>query len=265
MSIIPIITSKEGASLTFANWLEAGVEKVACYLSDLLIKPGIQLLKERPLKQYISWPGEIALNLDGLKANDEGVIKIRSPYDGSIISTTTSEILALVISLKPEKVIIPERFCNKMNDFLEQIPKEIFVYVSEKCLPINSKKTYGIYLRYQHQDFTEFLEVIKSYRDYSCYVSGDFDFYALERLKEKKVSIETDFLAKEGVQGFVISQGNLVDLKDEAYSLDFEKIDNACQCPSCNLNFTKAYLHHLYFNTPLLCHRLLIQHNAWNL
>ena len=45
--------------------------------------------------------------------------------------------------------------------------------------------------------------------------------------------------------------------------MQFETIDPECTCPTCSQQFTKAYLHHLLQQTPLLCHRLLIQHNVF--
>ncbi|NCT56498.1 MAG: hypothetical protein GW760_02125 [Legionella sp.] len=52
-------------------------------------------------------------------------------------------------------------------------------------------------------------------------------------------------------------------ITDEKYAMDFSVLDRACACPACSDGFTRAYFHHLYAHTPLLCQRWLVMHNAW--
>ena len=77
--------------------------------------------------------------------------------------------------------------------------------------------------------------------------------------------IETDEPGQDALQGIVYETVNKINLADSTYSMDFKLIDNDCECPTCAQNFTRAYLHHLYHHTPLLCQRFLIQHNVFQL
>ena len=46
------------------------------------------------------------------------------------------------------------------------------------------------------------------------------------------------------------------------YEHDFSVLSENCDCESCQSQFTKAYLHHLFQHTPLLAQRYLLIHNA---
>jgi queuine tRNA-ribosyltransferase len=48
---------------------------------------------------------------------------------------------------------------------------------------------------------------------------------------------------------------------DETYENDLNLLVAGCNCPSCAQGFTRAYLQHLYKQTPLLAHRYLAMHN----
>ena len=52
-------------------------------------------------------------------------------------------------------------------------------------------------------------------------------------------------------------------ITDKQYEMDFSILDSACACPACKDGFTRAYFHHLYVHTPLLCQRWLVMHNKW--
>lgn len=75
--------------------------------------------------------------------------------------------------------------------------------------------------------------------------------------------IESDKPALDGYNGIVYEASGTFCIQDEAQRLQFEIIDTSCACPTCSQGFTRAYLHHLFQHTPLLCQRLLIQHNSF--
>jgi queuine/archaeosine tRNA-ribosyltransferase len=52
-------------------------------------------------------------------------------------------------------------------------------------------------------------------------------------------------------------------IQDKSNTENFKTLDASCQCPACTSNLTRAYFHHLYAHTPLLCHRWLVMHNLW--
>lgn len=73
---------------------------------------------------------------------------------------------------------------------------------------------------------------------------------------------EEDLPAEHGFQALVYTQDGMLDLKEKHYETQHIRIDENCSCTICNQDFTRAYLHHLYFHTPLLAQRLLIMHNV---
>lgn len=76
--------------------------------------------------------------------------------------------------------------------------------------------------------------------------------------------VESNQPALDGYHGIVYEKSNSFSVQDETQRLQFEVIDCACGCPTCRQGFTRAYLHHLFQHTPLLCQRLLIQHNSYS-
>lgn len=65
-------------------------------------------------------------------------------------------------------------------------------------------------------------------------------------------------LAQDGK--FIYSQ-SICDISATEYKWQFEPLTKECACPTCKLNLTKAYLHHLWFEVPLLTMRYLAMHN----
>lgn len=76
--------------------------------------------------------------------------------------------------------------------------------------------------------------------------------------------IESDLWASDACEGKVYTSRGVINLTESVFSTDFNVIDSNCSCSTCQQQFTRAYLYHLLRNTPLLCQRLLIQHNIVN-
>jgi len=76
--------------------------------------------------------------------------------------------------------------------------------------------------------------------------------------------IDSDAPAKAGMQGQVCAEEGLINILDASMAMDFNPISNHCACKTCQQPFSRAYLHHLLQNTPLLAQRFLIQHNVFN-
>lgn len=72
----------------------------------------------------------------------------------------------------------------------------------------------------------------------------------------------TDLPAADAMQGKLYVDAGRISILDHRYTEDFTPIDEGCDCPCCKQAFTRAYLHHLLMQTPLLCQRFLIQHNV---
>lgn len=70
---------------------------------------------------------------------------------------------------------------------------------------------------------------------------------------------------QDALKGLIYASGNECDylITDKKYAMDFSVLNKACACPACADGFTRAYFHHLYVHTPLLCQRWLVMHNIW--
>lgn len=93
-----------------------------------------------------------------------------------------------------------------------------------------------------------------------------FDFLLLDQPLGQLTTVDpgamiSDEPAEQGRQGLVYTRQGLIDIKDKDYALDFARLEPDCGCPSCFQGLSRAYLHHLLANTPLLAQRWLIQHN----
>ena len=78
------------------------------------------------------------------------------------------------------------------------------------------------------------------------------DFMEIER--QRGISVATSVMTFN-------YNGQKINILDTIYSEDFTSLAAGCVCPTCQQGFTKAYLHHLLQNTPLLAQRFLIAHN----
>ena len=56
------------------------------------------------------------------------------------------------------------------------------------------------------------------------------------------------------------NSGRLV-IKQACYKNDPRPLEEECQCPTCTLKFSRAYLRHLFMSREILSHRLLTLHN----
>lgn len=84
----------------------------------------------------------------------------------------------------------------------------------------------------------------------------------IQLLMNDETLMVSDKPAADALAGIVYTHSDAIDLTKTCYAEDFNVIDAHCACPSCRQGLTRAYLHHLFVQTPLLCQRFLIQHNA---
>jgi queuine/archaeosine tRNA-ribosyltransferase len=87
------------------------------------------------------------------------------------------------------------------------------------------------------------------------------DYLAPDDFKENNAPSE------DALKGVIYTskntENNTFSIQDKKNTLDFSVLDENCACPGCKAKLTRAYFHHLYAHTPLLCHRWLIIHNQW--
>lgn len=262
-TFIPLLTTNAGLCLTLANWQEVEVSTASYSLEHLLYKPGLELLKkiENP-KAYLACPGDMVLNATSLMANREGYFILKSPYDGSKIKCFLMDVIELIHHLKPNAVILPK-------NILEDVP-EIWTHWHDSIMPFLHpedlknqpiEKDYGVYFNAVDQvDWNQ----LEQWAHKPRYLMGQFEPELIHSLSTKGIEwVETDEPAQAALQGLVYTQTGSINLANSETSLQFEPIEEHCACPTCAQGFTKAYLHHLFHHTPLLCQRLLIQHNLY--
>lgn len=265
IGLIPILTSLSGSTLTAKNWQESAISTCACVLSSLLIKPGIEVLAKLPnLNTYFGCKDHLVLNASALefKGKSQQCV-LRSPYDGSLVSLGYDGLAQLIKTLAPSYLLI----CPDAKELLNDIPSSTRVFISDVDNASNHlSSVYGVYFHFnsQHISLDAFCEQIEHAQGSPCYVMGDLDMQALKVLAERGAKfLESDRPAFDACKGLVYTENGVVSITDREFEYLFEPLDSICICPTCEQKLTAAYLHHLFEHTPLLCQRLLIQHNVY--
>ncbi len=260
---VPVLTSQSGLCLTMENWQEIGISTAAYYLESLIMKPGYPLLKSLDsLQSYCGWPGAIVINASFAAANSEGIYNFRSLYDGSRLTISQDELFSLIIKLKPNMVILPLGFANYLRNQQLSFPQTLtpFIPENENAELDNG----GLYFSYEKtESFASFLEKLKLVKNKSCYLSGHFDLMQAHELIALGVKwLESDKPSADALMGIIYGETNNFSLLARDMANQHQPIISYCTCPTCSQKLTRAYLHHLFQQTPLLCQRFLIQHNA---
>ncbi|HVT62347.1 MAG TPA: hypothetical protein VHD33_02520 [Legionellaceae bacterium] len=252
--LVPTITTPAGACLTRANWHELNINTVACALDYLLMKPGLHYLETLAhIDHYLGDIGDCILDASMLVLNEQKQFIIRSVYDGSRISLSLSRFWALVEQLNPYAIVLPPSLTQYELPFLRDvIPVFPFEQVSQRHYP-TSYGVYGSEATVCHQSFEKikliylmYEGVVPSFSVTSCSVP---------------IYIAANQPAQDAYQGIVYLKTGPDMITQAVFANQFETLIDNCTCPICMQGFTKAYLHHLFQNTPLLCQRLLIMHN----
>jgi queuine tRNA-ribosyltransferase len=254
-NFVPVLSSNAGSCLTPDNWQEVNTTNACWHLDSLLLKPGLDILKKiTDLKQYLVWSGHLTINAVSLKENSAGVFSLRSTYDGSKIHFNFADFMELIQQLRPDAVLLPEQSVQNHPDWWMTWPDDVYPYISWRDADaVSPMRPYGIYS-----------EAKDMFDKPPHYIFGNMSPERVRGLcAEGMRFIETNEPAEMAFWGKVYSSSGIIDITDAKYELDFEPIDNQCSCPTCIQSFTKAYLHHLLQHTPLLCQRLLIQHNIY--
>lgn len=246
---VPKATSQAGLCLTPANWHEAGITTLSYSLESLLIKPGLKLLQSIPdIRKYLGWDGMLILNAEHLVTNKEGLYTLTSSFDGTKIHVTPVELIGLIKHLRPDMVILPKKITEEYPDIWNDWKDTVkpFIYENDQC-------SYGTCFKSQQQNSQQ------------SYITGNLSLVEMTQLKTQGTDfiVESDLPANDAIQGRVYTAFGVINLADSNHSIEFDLIDSNCKCPTCSQQFTKAYLHHLFHNTPLLCQRFLLQHNIW--
>lgn len=256
MHYIPIINSSAGACLTMANWQDIGVKTVCLALEALLLKPGLSVLRAlADLKQYYPWNGAILLDARLNSSNKEGLYTVRSPFDGSRFTIDKNDLTSLMVDLSPDTVLLPSDF-NTDDSTRVHNPTLPVLDCQKESL---EKSGNAYYLSYAwDRRFNE--RIIADRQD--IYLIGDFEPSSWQAIAQCFKHVISDAPAKYGFVGKLYSREGMLDITHQGMVHQHVPIDEQCDCSTCKQGFTRAYLHHLFSQTPLLCYRLLILHNA---
>ncbi|WP_165481089.1 tRNA-guanine transglycosylase [Legionella impletisoli] len=256
---IPLVSTVAGRALTAESWSAAGVRVLSCSLESLLMKPGYDtLLKLTHLKRYLAWPHQLVLNASLPKRKSETFYTVRSTYDGKVTQLTLLQLVKLSLSLDPDILILPKLSAYEFESIQSFLPnhKEIFLTFSDAEQPSD----YGYY--YPIDEANALLDSSEFAPNRSYYLAGSFNVYDLTKLAAKGVAyLESDKPASDAMQGKLYTEKGMLDITETVNEFNFEPVESDCFCTSCKKGFSRAYFHHLYSQTPLLCQRLLIEHN----
>jgi queuine tRNA-ribosyltransferase len=207
---------------------------------------------------------------------------IRSDYDGHMRRYSFEEIMMLIAKLKPTFVVLPEGICQQDQFSWKSLPSTIFPFFPLVDSPgPNETSPYGWYCtsrpgiasqQYFVRQVDGMLEISEGLRcsqqalffDKPCYVAGDFSPSLLNHLQQSNISyVESNRPADDAYRGIAYQKAGVLKITEEQYQMQFETLEFDCGCSTCNQKLSKAYLNYLFQSTPLLCQRLLIQHNIW--
>lgn len=262
-NFIPVLTSEAGLCLTKENWQEAKVTATSYSMEQLLYKPGCEVLENIvALTEYLACPGELIINAMSLVSNKEKRYVLKSPFDGSKSTFTVEELVHLIHHLNPKAVLLPPNITRDFPQIWENWNENIepFIHVAD-VEKSGIPKHYGVYFNILKEVDWEQLD---RWSHLNRYVVGNFDPQQILDFQNNGISlIETDAPSQEAMLGRVYSREGTLDLTEPKTEMQFATIDAECVCPTCSQQLTRAYLHHLFAHTPLLCQRFLIQHNVF--
>lgn len=231
-TFLPIITTLTGSSLLACDWKRIGVRSLSLHLDSLLVKPGIELLRElRDLAAYVGWGETIVLNAAHLKKSNLGIYRVRSTFDGRISTYTEEELLEVIRQLNPTYFVAPSMtWADALSD------TSIRLIVPEHQKTINHE---GVWRKLDDEN--------------------TLLTYGTQRWQETEKPISL------AVSGLIYTEGDeILDIKQAEMAQLFRPLATGCICEACQTNLTISYFHHLFTHTPGLCQRFLIQHNVAN-
>lgn len=259
--IVPVLTDVAGLYLSFEDWQLLDFN-IACFnLMRLLLKPGVDKLQVmQSLAHYAAWDGlSILSTLADTQIKSRlisGAYHYKSPYDGARIILDQKLASDLTYSLKPDLTL------NTSNwQLSSSIP---FLSSINQTSNLTSNHI-GVVIEFAANNFKEQLDSLDKLKHEKniglIYAKGEFDLQQLLLLLISGADlVETNLLAQDAVDGTLYTKLGNIDLGQPSYERDFQAVEESCPCYTCK-NFTRAYLHHLHNQTPLLSKRLQIVHN----
>ena len=250
VGLIPVLTSAAGSAMTAQNWEAIGVETAAYMLSALLMKPGFDVLLQcGSLRSYSGWGGHIVLNASDLSVDKSGMVVIRSIYDGRISRYTQESLITLINQLQPDVVVLPSFLSSGLSS-------SIFPFISSDVLG-QWDRQHGVWFILKDNQVPD----LHDFNQLPVYVMGNDMRKMQPALRD--FWLESNEPASDALNGVIYDHAASFSIDSEEHSMAFSPLSGGCECPKCSQGLTRAYLHHLYAQTPLLCYRFLVQHNYY--
>lgn len=262
IALIPILSDAVGQTLTIQNWQQVGVKTASFYLSDLLVKPGAALLNSIVADKRNLVAQEISINASLPASKEAGYYRVHSTYDGQICQCSLVEVLELVCQIQPSMVVLPEGIGDQSVMVWDRLPPSIFPFIpiDELSSYTNLPDEYGLYVSMKEEDS----ETISLLTGRPHYLAGEITREKLLEIKSADVmAVESNLPVRDALRGTVYQEEHIIQLTDPFWANHMERISEKCACTTCQQGFSIAYLHHLYFQTPLLAQRFLAQHNVY--
>jgi queuine tRNA-ribosyltransferase len=260
-NFVPCITSFAGNTLTGENWYKAEIGMFAFSLQELLIKPGLEVLQNiTSLQSYYGLKGEVVLRATLPLQETPGNYAWYSQYDGSLVTFNKEALWPLLLILKPNKVLLPQDAYLFEDEIESYLPLDMKRYYSASS-PLSEKQDVALYF-HSHEDKDAFWPLLQEGKT-PFYVWGDasVDYWQ----EDLPCLIEWDDPMVAGIHGFAYTQQGIVSIMGSSWECEMRPLQADCGCETCEQGLTRAYLQHLFRQTPLLCIRYLIQHNLFTL
>ncbi len=243
--LYPLVNSEAGLSLSEADYRLAGVQGLVYSLSRLLMRPGIQGLNALKNWRSVSlWNGPVIIDAADLPIDSASeVVSVRSIYDGSRQSYSLPEIMVLLKKLKADAVLWP---CDSFQG------KDLY----------NSYPEIPFYCKDMDDQYRQAINPAAMRSDEDAVFAFSKTFSA-QKNAIPATAVITDVPIKDALEGHLYLSDGVLDISEERWAHAHSIIEAGCLCYSCAAGFTRAYFHHLYAHTPLLCHRLLAMHNLY--
>lgn len=260
-AFIPCLSTPAGTCLTTQNWQEAGIQAAAFHLSALLMKPGLEILQSiMDLHAFLACPAHLVLNAHHAMQEKTGAYQLRSIYDGNTICLNPESLYRLIAHLEPDSLLLPVNSAQYYSVYWRHLEDKMQIYLNadEKIETVSQ-----YFLAYKaEQSFAQYLERVQSDSDIK-YVSGNFNQEQVKALRQiPRLIIESDQPAADAFEGIAyLSDEHSISILDKAFANQHSILMDSCDCTTCQQKMTRAYLHHILQQTPLLGQRLLIQHN----
>jgi queuine tRNA-ribosyltransferase len=280
---LPVLTHESGLFLNQQDYLSLGLSTAVYNLNHLLIKPGEKTLNEaKTIAKLSGWQGFSILNAkfpeDIPYQYKRSSYHFKSPIDGARLSLTTENALQMAQHLKSDIMIptihlddLKEREWRTLNQLIKSqaIPLLIDVSLNEQATILACDEqlgfVYDLYRNHTPAMMLEFLKIqARVYTHHFHYVMGNLNLrQILTLLMNGADMVESPLPLCDAVAGILYTRKKPINISLADFETDFNPIEERCLCYTCK-NFTRAYLHHLHVQTPLLSHRLQIIHNLFH-